>query len=84
MENSEGWYNALDIKKENCWLNELIFLDEKKARVSVEVLTEQAKFLLIPLSSVQAVMSRHPGFAMSMLKYTARQLEKYQRLWVQS
>ena len=84
MENSEGWYNALDIKKENCWLNELIFLEEKKARVSVEVLTEQAKFLLIPLSSVQAVLKRNPGFAMNMLKYTARQLEKYQRLWVQS
>ncbi len=84
MENSEGWYNALDIKKENCWLNELVFLNEKKARVSVEVLTEQAKFLLIPLTSVQTIMSRHPRFSMSMLKYTARQLEKYQRLWVQS
>ena len=84
MENSEGWYNALDIKKENCWLNELIFLDEKMAHVSVEVLTEQAKFLLIPLVNVQAILKRHPTFAMNMLKYTARQLEKYQRLWVQS
>ncbi|WP_303840831.1 condensation domain-containing protein [Selenomonas ruminantium] len=84
MENSDGWYNALDIQKENCWLNELVFLEDNKARVSVEVLTEQAKFLLISKASVQAVLKRHPSFALNMLKYTSRQLAKYQRLWVQS
>lgn len=84
METGDGWYNALDIKKENRWLNELLFLEEKKAHLSVEVLTEQARFLLVPFTTVQAVLKRHPGLGINMLKYIARQLEKYQRLWVQS
>lgn len=84
METGDGWYNALDIKKENRWLNELLFLDENKARLSVEVLTEQARFLVVPFVSVQAVLKRHPALGFNMLKYMARQLEKYQRLWVQS
>jgi CRP-like cAMP-binding protein len=59
-------------------------LEENKAHLSVEILTEQARFLLVPFTSVQAVLKRHPGLGINMLKYIARQLEKYQRLWVQS
>jgi len=84
METGDGWYNALDIKKENRWINELIFLEEPQSRMAVEVLTEQALFLVISRACVQTVLKHHPALGSNMMKYMARQLEKYQRLWVQS
>ncbi|MBR2215198.1 MAG: hypothetical protein IJ849_05510 [Selenomonadaceae bacterium] len=84
IETGDGWYNALDILKENNWLNDNIFLTDKKSRLSAEVLTEQATLLLIPLQTVQDSIKISPLIARNIMRHLTRQMGKYQRLWIQS
>ncbi|MBQ1335821.1 MAG: Crp/Fnr family transcriptional regulator, partial [Selenomonadaceae bacterium] len=84
IEAGDGWYNTLDILKEGDWANETILLPDKKAHFSVEVLTEEAEILLYPLSKMNDLMVKYPQIGKNMVQHLARQMEKYQRLWVQS
>ena len=84
IETGDGWYNTLDILKENNWVNETVLLSDRKTHLAVEVLTEQATFLVIPLLSAQAILAKSTKFGQNIIQNTMRQMEKYQRLWVQS
>ncbi len=84
IEAGDGWYNTLDILKEGDWANETIMLSDKKSHFSVEVLTEEAEVLLYPLSKMNDLMVKYPQLGKNMVQHLARQMEKYQRLWVQS
>ena len=84
IDTGDGWYNTLDILKEGDWANETIMLSDKKSHFSVEVLTEEAEILLYPLSEMNDLMVKYPQIGKNMVQHLARQMEKYQRLWVQS
>lgn len=84
IDTGDGWYNTLDILKEGDWANETIMLSDKKSHFSVEVLTEEAEILLYPLSKMNDLMVKYPQIGKNMVQHLARQMEKYQRLWVQS
>jgi len=84
VDTGDGWYNPLDILKEGDWVNETIFLVDRKSHCSAEVLTEEAEILLCPIGGMRNLMSAYPEFMRSVLQHLARQLEKYQRLWMQA
>lgn len=84
MELRDGWYYTLDIQKENSWLNETVLLPDSKTRMSLEVLTEKAVILTIPLTAVKKIMEKTPLLSKSIIQHVIRQMEKYQRLWIQS
>lgn len=84
LDSGDGWFNTLDIISKRGWLNETIFLNNHRAEISAEVLTEQAKILLLPLSNVDAVMRKYPQVVRNFMKHFLNQMEKYQLLWMQS
>ncbi|MBQ2088383.1 MAG: hypothetical protein II470_09985 [Selenomonas sp.] len=84
IEVGDGWYNTLDIQKENSWLNESVLLPGHRNKYSMEVLTEQAVIIKIPLSGFMAILKRYPQVGQNIFRHVIRQLEKYQRLWIQS
>ena len=84
LDSGDGWFNALDIISKDGWLNETIFLENRRSEISAEVLTEQAKILLLPISNVDAVMRKYPQVISSFMNHALKQMEKYQLLWLQS
>ena len=84
IEVGDGWYNTLDIQKENSWLNESVLLPGHRNKYSFEVLTEQAVILSMPLSGFMSIIKRYPKVGQNIFRHAIRQLEKYQRLWIQS
>ncbi len=84
LETGDGWYNTLDIVKENCWLNETVLLENKKAKMSAEILTEKAILMSIPLDAMKKFLQEFPGVEHKILLHTLGEMEKYQRLWIQS
>ncbi|WP_027406293.1 condensation domain-containing protein [Anaerovibrio sp. RM50] len=84
IECGDGWYNTLDILKENSWINENAMLPKHKVKISAEVITEQATILVVPLVNMMSTLKKSPLLAKNIIFHTMRQLEKYQRLWIQS
>ena len=84
IETGDGWYYTLDIQKENSWLNETVLLPERKSRMAAEVLTEQAVILTVALPSAALILEKSPLLAKNIIKHISKQMEKYQRLWIQS
>ena len=84
IETGDGWYNTLDILKENSWVNETMLLPQRRCHMSAEVLTEQAVVLYVPLNTVQKLIIKSPHLAHNIIQHSLRQLEKYQRLWIQA
>ena len=81
IEKKDGWYNTLDLITENGWINETVLLEERKTKMSVEVWTDTAKLMLIPAEEIK---KRFGKFEYKFLQYILNQMEKYQRLWIQS
>jgi CRP-like cAMP-binding protein len=84
IECGDGWYNTLDILKENSWINENVMLPKHKVKISAEVITEQATILVVPLVNLMSTLKKSPLLAKNIIYHVMRQLEKYQRLWIQS
>ncbi len=84
IETGDGWYYTLDIQKENSWLNETVLLPDRKSHVAAEVLTEQAIILIVGLPSAALILEKSPLLAKNIIKHISKQMEKYQRLWIQS
>ncbi|MBO5588340.1 MAG: hypothetical protein J5904_00980, partial [Anaerovibrio sp.] len=84
IECGDGWYNTLDILKENSWINENVILPKHKVKISAEVITEQATILVVPLVNLMSTLKKSPLLAKNIIYHVMRQLEKYQRLWIQS
>ena len=80
----DGWFNALDIIKAGGLLNESVFLEKRRATISAEVLTEKATLLTIPLEIFESATRQSPALYKSVLQHVAAQMEKYQKLWIQS
>ena len=84
LDTGDGWYNALDIISKGGWLNETIFLKNRRSTIAAEVLTEQATILLIPFASVETVLRKYPNFHKNFMTHILKQMEKFQILWMQS
>ncbi len=84
IEDNEGWYHPLGIAKEGAWLNEAVFLKERKAAISAEVLSERATILAVPKAAMEKILVTYPSLWKNVISYALSQLETYQRLWAQS
>ena len=84
LETGDGWYNALDIKSENTWINEIVLLPDHRCRLSAEVLTDQAVLLTVPLLVMQRLLNGSPRLSQNVIQHILRQMERYQKLWMQS
>ena len=84
IELGDGWYHTLDIQKEGGWLNETVLLPDRKGDMALEVLTERAVILTVPLDKAHIIMDQTPLMPKCVIQYVIRQMEKYQRLWIQS
>ena len=84
LDAGDGWYNTLDIVKENSWINETVLLPKRKAKMSAEVLTEKAVLMTIPLEDMQKFLKTEFGIENKILMHVLAEMEKYQRLWINS
>ena len=84
LESGDGWYNSLDVVKENRWINETVFLKNKKSKMSAEVLTEKAILMFIPLEEMNKILDADYGLNKKFLAHVLGEMEKYQKLWIQS
>ena len=84
LDAGDGWYNTLDIVKENSWINETVLLPKHKAKMSAEVLTEKAVLMTIPLEDMQKFLKTEFGIENKILMHVLAEMEKYQRLWINS
>ena len=78
-----GWYGFLDIRGKRSWLNETILLPSRRAKLSAEILSEEAILIYIPLAEMNRLMNDEPIVQRQMLLYTLEELEKHHCLWVQ-
>ncbi|MBO6236077.1 MAG: hypothetical protein J6N22_05085, partial [Schwartzia sp.] len=84
IEDSEGWYRTLGIAKEGTWLNETVMLEERKALLAAEVLSERATILAISKESMENILALYPNLWPKITAHAIAQLETFQRLWAQS
>ena len=84
IETNDGWYKTLDIIKENGWINETVLLEKRKTKMSAEILTEKAILMKISLENMKQLLRDFPDVEYKILQHSLSQMEKYQRLWVQS
>lgn len=84
LDTGEGWYNALDIISKGNWINETVFLKDRRSEIAAEVMTENATVLAIPLASAEQVLRKFPGFYKNFMTHNLKQLEKFRLLWLQS
>jgi len=82
IENNDGWYETLDVVKDGSWVNESVMLPGSKIRLSVEVLTEQATIILLPLRKMNSLLEGNLKLRQNIFLHVLRQMEKYQKLWL--
>lgn len=83
IELGNGLYNLLDLKKTDSWVNETCLLPVRRSGLSVEVMSEDATLLYIPLEEMSRLMNNEPLIQRRMLLHAIGEMEKYQRLWAQ-
>ncbi len=84
IEAGDGWYNTLDIIKANGWVNETALLEKRTTHMSAEVLTEKAVVMNIHVGAMNNIFKESPAVEYKILQHILKNLEKYQRLWIQS
>ena len=85
IETNDGWYKTLDIIKKNDWVNETVLLEKRRNKMSLEVLTEKAVLMIVPFKDMHYLLrGEFPDVEYKILQHALSQMEKYQRLWVQS
>ena len=85
IETNDGWYKTLDIIKKNDWVNETVLLEKRRNKMSLEVLTEKAVLMIVPFEDRRYFLrGEFPDVEYKILQHSLSQMEKYQRLWVQS
>lgn len=84
IEDNDGWYCTLNVVKTGAWLNETVMIENRKASIAAEVLSERATILSIPKDVMQNVLTLHPSLWKKIASHLVVQLETFQRLWAQS
>ena len=80
----DGDFYPLDIIKKGGWMNETIFLKEKRTEISGEVLTDFATLAYISEKDFRALARKYPSVSEAVFQHVLKQEEKYQLLWIQS
>ena len=70
--------------KENRWINETVLLENRKTKMSAEILTEKAVVMEIPLDALKKFLQANVSVNQTILQHVLSEMEKYQRLWIQS
>ena len=78
----DGSFNYLDFCSPNAWLNESVLLPRKKTRLSIEIMSEDATLLYIPVQEMNRLMNDEPLVMRRMLVHAVAAMENYQKLWV--
>lgn len=84
MDAGDGWYNLLNLVKKDDMLNELVLLGKRRVSISAEVLTDSAVLFEIPLDRFNDILMKDDAFKDRIFQHTLKELERYQRMWVQS
>ena len=84
LDPGDGWYYFLDMMKEGAWPNELALLDNRKNKLALEVISEEARFLVLSLDNVRWAINEEATLAKWLMKRLLRLVEQYQRRWVQT
>lgn len=84
IKGSSGWLNLLDLKGKGSWLNETVFLPKCKSELTAEVLSEEAQLLTIPMDAFENLLSEEPFLMRRMFLHTLKEMEKYQRSWIET
>lgn len=78
----DGSFNYLDFCSPNAWLNESVLLTRRKTKLSIEIMSEDATLLYIPVQEMNRLMNDEPLVMRRMLVHAVAAMEKYQKLWV--
>ena len=79
---SNGWCNILGIKGDGAWLNESILLPQRTTKLAIEVVSDAADLIYIPISDFRRLLYDEPSAVREMLLLVLAEREKYQKLWV--
>ena len=65
-------------------LNESVLLDERRCKLSAEVVSESATLLIIPLDEMKKILNQAPRLWQNMAQHALSAMENYQSIWVQA
>ena len=77
-----GWCNVLGLKKDDSWLNEIILLPQRSSKLALEIVSDAADLIYIPLAEFRRLLYNEPSAVRGMLLLALAEMEKYQKLWV--
>ncbi len=80
----DGWLHTLDEVGEGAWLNDTLLSGAQEAAFSAEVLSEQARLLVIPRAALERLLEQYPALWKNIALDALSRVGKYQRIWVQS
>ena len=83
IDTGDGWFNMLDMAVPGLPINETALLDERKFKISAEVVSEQATLLIIPLDAMNKVLKQSPHLWQNIARHALTEVENYQSIWVQ-
>ena len=83
IDTGDGWFNMLDMAVPGLPINETALLDERKFKISAEVVSEQATLLIIPLDAMNRVLKQSPHLWQNIARHALTEVENYQSIWVQ-
>ena len=84
IDTGDGWFNMLDMVVEGLPLNESVLLDERRCKLSAEVVSESATLLIIPLDEMKKILNQAPRLWQNMAQHALSAMENYQSIWVQA
>ena len=78
---SNGWCNILGIKQDNTLLNESLLLPQRSAKLALEIVSDDADLIYIPLENLHRLLYNEPSAVREMMFLALAEMEKYQKLW---
>ena len=84
IDTGDGWYNTLDMVMAGMPINETILLDERRCKVSAEVIGSQAVLLLVPIDEMKNILKVTPELWQNVAMHALGEMENFQSIWVQS
>ncbi len=84
LDNGSGWHNFLDISFGGAWLNETVLLPACKSKLALEVLSDEARILTVPAADFEPLLSEDPALARRVLTHALKEMDKYERRWVET
>ncbi len=84
IDTGDGWFNMLDMVVEGLPLNEVVLLDERRCKLSAEVVSESATLLIVSLDEMKKILNQTPRLWQNIAQHALSAMENYQSIWVQA